>query len=69
MSSGGKITSADRYRQEATDSNSIKVRLSDGVCQILAIEPDHVITPFPSTTAHQTLTNYCIRGKALLKCI
>lgn len=46
----------------------MKVRLSEG--QIFQTEPDHVIIPFPFPMVHQTLvTNYCVRGKAPLKCM
>lgn len=62
-------TASDTYWQKTTNSNNTKVRLSDGVCKMLTIEPDHMIIPFPSTMAHQTLvTNYYVRGKAPLKC-
>lgn len=45
-------------------SHNIKTRLSDGICPMLGIQPDHVIIPFPSTMVHQTLvTNYGVEGE------
>lgn len=66
----GDKASSDRCRRKTTKSNSIKVRLSDGVCQMLSFEPDHTNIPRSSTVAHQThVTNDCVRGWAPPLCM